>query len=113
MARHRYVWREGKLVEISENINLDDLPHNVSQDTMSATWNPVDGKIYDSKSAYRRVLRENNCREIGNEKIVDRVDRSKTPVSQSIREVLRMYEQKPKEVPSERMAEWINEVKNR
>ena len=45
-------------------------------DTMDAAVHPIDGKMYDSKSAFRAVTRAHGCTEVGNETIPDRVDRS-------------------------------------
>jgi len=39
----------------------------VHQDSMDATRHPCDGRLYDSKSTFRRVTREHGCVEIGNE----------------------------------------------
>lgn len=41
--------------------------YGVIQDTMDAVLNHADGKIYDSKSAYRRALKEQGYIEVGNE----------------------------------------------
>lgn len=39
----------------------------VIQDTMDATWHPIDGKMYESKSQFRRTTRANGCYEVGND----------------------------------------------
>jgi hypothetical protein len=39
----------------------------VIQDTMDATRHPCDGRLYESKSEFRRVTRAHGCVEIGNE----------------------------------------------
>lgn len=39
----------------------------VHQDTMNPTVHPCDGKLYESKSAFRSVTRAHGCYEIGNE----------------------------------------------
>lgn len=37
-------------------------------DGMSDTWNPVDGKRYDSKSQYERAVKAHGCEIVGNDK---------------------------------------------
>ena len=37
-------------------------------DGMSETWNPVDGKCYDSKSQYERAVKAAGCEIVGNDK---------------------------------------------
>lgn len=39
----------------------------VISDGMSDTWNPVDGKHYDGKSAYYKAVRDAGCEILGNE----------------------------------------------
>lgn len=41
----------------------------VIADTMSATMNPVDGKTYDSKSAYYRTVKAAGCEIVGSESL--------------------------------------------
>jgi hypothetical protein len=50
-TRKRYAFRNGEFVEISSSV---DAPARIQviQDTMGDTWNPVDGRTYDSKSRY-------------------------------------------------------------
>lgn len=70
MARAVFAFRDGKLVEIYN----DDAPKEpssayIQQDTLDRPLrNPVDGKLYDSKSAYLRSLPD-GYRVIGNEKL--------------------------------------------
>jgi hypothetical protein len=37
-------------------------------DGMSDTWNPVDGRRYDSKSQYERAVKEAGCEIVGDDK---------------------------------------------
>ena len=41
--------------------------HSVHQDTMEPTVHPMDGKVYDSKSQFRRTTFVYGCREVGND----------------------------------------------
>lgn len=73
MSRQTYVYRDGKMVLKSEAAPLHSGPafHYIS-DHMDALPHPCDGKIYDSKSQFRKVTRANGCFEVGNEKIPPR-----------------------------------------
>lgn len=45
-----------------------DLPRPmIRSDGMSATWNPVDGRHYESKSAYERAVKAAGCEIVGND----------------------------------------------
>jgi len=61
----KFVLRDGKLVRISEN----PVPpmHYAGNDSMKATKNPVNGKIYESRSAYEAAVRNAGCRIVGND----------------------------------------------
>lgn len=50
------------LVEVHANV-----AHGVLPDDMAPTKNPVDGKIYTSKSKYRETLRAHGKYEVGND----------------------------------------------
>jgi hypothetical protein len=49
--RKRYAFRNGEFVEVSTSAEAP-VRTQIIQDTMGDTWNPVDGKTYDSKSRY-------------------------------------------------------------
>jgi hypothetical protein len=70
MARETYVLRDGELVPKwqagpSERVGG---PYIIS-DHLDGTASPISGKIYDSKSAYYRHIRNNGCQIVGNEKM--------------------------------------------
>lgn len=44
----------------------------VISDTMTALVHPCDGKMYDSKSQFRKITKAKGGVEVGNEKLVDR-----------------------------------------
>lgn len=45
-----------------------DLPSPMLRpDGMSDTWNPADGKHYDSKSSYERAVKAAGCEIVGND----------------------------------------------
>jgi len=58
------------LIDISEGamaFGADAPSLFIHQDTIDQTINPLDGKLYDSKSAFRRTTRAHGGREIGND----------------------------------------------
>jgi hypothetical protein len=61
--RRTYIWRDGTFQEITKE--RPKAVHGVIEDTMPPTRHQVDGKIYDSKSAYRRVTKAAGCEEVG------------------------------------------------
>lgn len=66
--RKIYYWDRAsqKMVE-KPPVPIEVNSHFVIQDTMAPTKHPVDQKIYESKSAFRRVTRANGYREVGND----------------------------------------------
>lgn len=68
-----YVYRNGKLIEkhLAEPLHIDPKFYVIS-DTMNATRNHADGKVYDSKAKFRAATRAAGCIEIGNETIKPR-----------------------------------------
>lgn len=68
-TRYKFIQEGDKWVAIEAH--LAPLPERISpvvhQDSMPATWHPCDGKIYESKSAFRRTTRAHGCDEVGNE----------------------------------------------
>lgn len=69
MARRVYVFRDGKMVEVSSDYRSPVRRPNsgVIQDTMDKTWHPGDGRIYESKSAFRRATKALGLEEMGND----------------------------------------------
>lgn len=65
MPRQLYRYVDGKWVE-AEKVEVQPRIH-VIEDTISGTWHPCDGKMYDSKSQFRRTTKANGCIEYGNE----------------------------------------------
>ena len=41
-------------------------------DGMGETWNPVDGKHYDSRSAYERAVKDAGCQIVGTDSALER-----------------------------------------
>lgn len=56
-------------------------------DTIDPIRSMADGKMYDSKSAYRRELRARGCYEIGNDRI-ERQTVKAPPVRDTLRQVV-------------------------
>lgn len=69
MARTTYVLRDGELIERGQAYALasSSAPY-VQSDTMDPIRSHADGRMYDSKSAYRAGLRARGCIEVGNER---------------------------------------------
>ena len=66
------------------NLARADLPTpRLIRDGLEDVWNPVNGKIYDSKSAYYRAVREAGCEIAGNDSSVmhahEKTVQTKTP----------------------------------
>lgn len=67
----RYVWRDGKMVEVTQATRREvDAPY-VIQDSMPATEH-FDGTIVDSKSVARRMTRAAGLEEVGSERLSER-----------------------------------------
>jgi len=61
----------GKLITPEEyyvKYGRGNAAHYVIQDTMPPTEHMIDGRIYESKSAFRAVTKAHGCVEIGTEK---------------------------------------------
>lgn len=69
--RQRFVFRGGRWVEDTGLAESAPSVH-VLTDRMEATRHPVDGKLYDSKSAFRRLTKAAGLEEMGNERPQDR-----------------------------------------
>lgn len=61
-----YVIRNGELVEKSQAEPLETI-HYIS-DHMDALRHMADGRIYDSKHAFRRATKDNHCQEVGDQR---------------------------------------------
>lgn len=67
MARRSWVWREGKLVEITPEA-AKPLVHAVHQDTLKgALRHPVTGEVTDSTSRYMKINDELGLEVVGND----------------------------------------------
>ncbi len=60
----------------------------VITDTIDGFQSQADGKMYDSKSAYRRTLREQGYVEVGNERLPTRRGGEPTGISDDIRRAI-------------------------
>jgi hypothetical protein len=87
--RERFVFRNGGLVpwaEASRIQNAEDrrsgLPcPSIIRDGLDGLMSHVDGKRYDSKSAYYRSVKAAGCEIVGNEAPTTTVEGNKRPVS--------------------------------
>jgi hypothetical protein len=71
MPRTTYVLRNGELVEkhLAEPLHRGDPTIHVIRDQMDPVRNMADGRMYDSKSVYRRAVHSAGCRIVGNDKV--------------------------------------------
>lgn len=65
----RYVYRNGEVVdaETAGPKNASSTATHVISDTMDPTKHMANGKMYDSKSEFRKATRAAGCVEVGNE----------------------------------------------
>lgn len=55
------------------NMAQSDLPApRLIRDGLDGVWNPVNGKVYDSKSAYYRAVKDAGCEIAGNDSSISR-----------------------------------------
>ena len=81
MSRHLYKYIDGKWVEVAGNFHVPAKVF-VHSDEMPATLNHADGKMYDSKSNFRKATRAAGCYEVGN----DNMNNRKEHIPQGIKE---------------------------
>lgn len=88
MENGKFVWKDK-----DEYYNVKPRVHVIG-DEMTPAQHPMDGKFYDSKSAFREVTRAHGCYEVGNDRLPgkpteDQVRReNRASVSRAIREAL-------------------------
>ena len=82
----KYRWIKKGLSDEKTNIN------NVIIDTMDAKVHPITGKLMDSKSEFRKVTREHNCVEVGNEQMKDSRVLDLPPLKEDIARAIRELE---------------------
>lgn len=58
--------------------------HHVIQDTMDPVVNHADGMVYESKSAFRKTMKQHGCIEFGNEMPKP----NPTPITKGLRETI-------------------------
>lgn len=70
MARQTFVLRDGVLIErhLAPPLHASDAAPNIRADGMDPIRSMVDGKVYDSKSAYYGSVRRAGCEIVGNER---------------------------------------------
>ena len=88
MTRITYVYRDGEWVEKTRSTMVQTF--GVITDSHEPFLSMADGKIYDSKSAYRRTLKEKGLQEVGNEDPRKHVEKqwNMPPVSESIKQAI-------------------------
>lgn len=76
-VRATYVIRNGELVnkEDAEPLNGSGPAFHYISDTMDTTRHMANGKLYDSKSEFRKATKAAGCREIG-----DHVFKQRSPI---------------------------------
>ena len=92
MARQRFNFKTGEWEDADKAPTEDQKIHHVITDSIDATWHPCDGKMYESKSQFRRTTKANGCIEYGNEDPRKHIKRDRNP--KDVKEsVIRAYEQ--------------------
>jgi hypothetical protein len=71
-GRTTYVWRDGRLLDKRlaprPVVQRSGLPAPmIISDALGEVWNPVNGQVYDSKSAYYRAVKDAGCQIVGND----------------------------------------------
>lgn len=67
MARESYVFRDGQVIRKEDAGPMIHDGPNIIRDNMGDTFNPVDGKHYDSKRGFEKAVRAAGCVITGNE----------------------------------------------
>ncbi|ABK44200.1 hypothetical protein Mmc1_1691 [Magnetococcus marinus MC-1] len=67
MARRRFVWREGRLVEVDLHAPLPERKGPYIMSDLTPYRNVVNGGVISSRSSHRAFLRDNQLVEVGNE----------------------------------------------
>jgi hypothetical protein len=64
-----YVFRDGRCIEkqYAEDLDSDCAAPHVIRDQMDALRHMADGKMYDSKSAFRKATKAAGCVEVGDQ----------------------------------------------
>ena len=103
MSKITYVYRDGRWVEKSKATPL--LSHYVIQDSHDPFQSMADGKMYDSKSAYRRSLKAQGLAELGNERLKNQPT-PLPPLEPVIHESFEKVRQGYKPKPPESIDDW-------
>lgn len=86
-----YVYRNGEWIDKTlVRGSVERRTHFISPDSIGAFRSMADGEIYDSKSAYRRTLKEKGMLEVGNEDPRKHAKKQwdMPPVSESIKQAI-------------------------
>lgn len=84
-GKWRYDATEGKLVATSEETKPYSAPA-VHQDSIDAMWHPATGQYFESKSAFRRVTKENGYVEIDDDSTWARIGERRQVVPEGFKE---------------------------
>ena len=94
--RGRWIVQDGRLIPVEEyrrpivqRSTSFPMPM-LRRDDMDAIRNPVDGRIYDSKSQYERAVRSRGARIVGND---DYVSKPEEPKGEVGRDLMAAWEQ--------------------
>lgn len=72
-VRGRFVYRNGKFINIADYKETKRQVHAVHQDTMDGIEHPAEpGKLIESRSQFRAITKKHGLEEIGNEKLKPR-----------------------------------------
>jgi hypothetical protein len=100
----KYIILDGELVEVCHVAMPRRFPA-IIRDAMPALVHPADGKLYDSKSAFRRVTKEHGMIELGNDVPMSRPEYVPVGVAEDVREAIEKLEQGYRPEPAEHAGE--------
>ena len=66
--RAKYVWRDGKLVEVTEDYRPKERIQIIDSN-LDLTAHPISGKRYTSKRKFREETRAHGCVELGDQEV--------------------------------------------
>ncbi|MER2512541.1 MAG: hypothetical protein ABTQ25_09015 [Nitrosomonas ureae] len=94
MPRLRWCKRTDKWIDLDEAPKKRrKIVNGVIPDSIDPFLSHADGKIYDSKSSYRRMLKQNGYEEVGNDKMQDRYKVREERFRESHKEFMKSFKE--------------------
>ena len=96
----RWVFKDGQCIPANEfyaqanqGKARSDLPMpHVISDGMDVTWNPANGLLYDSKSAYTQAVKSAGCEIVGNEALPEKAPYKPEGIGQDVKTAIEQVE---------------------